>query len=286
MSDQGLRDFVLEGRWRFERVLGQGAEGTVYLAYDVLSGAPVAIKVYDALVGYDPGLIGETVAAEVELSNRVGSPWLVKTHAFGMAPVAGGGATAYVVMEYLKGQTLRRYLDKRGRFHNDDELKQLFTGVLDAVDTLHLHGLVHLDLKPENIFLLDRDSVSRDSPPVRLFDFASAASAGAAQSRARGTPYYASPEVCVRSSDIGKPSDVYSLGIMLFELFTSRVPIARGTPEQIVAVHAFGKLEAWPPSASRYALGAVYRRATLRNPWERWADARAFRAALEHAPHI
>jgi serine/threonine protein kinase len=280
MSAIGTDALLLEGRWRFDRVLGQGAEGTVYLAYDVVSNTPCAVKVYDALVGQEPEHIAALVATEVAIGQKVGSPWLVRTIAFGLAPVAGGGSTAYVVMEFLKGRTLRAYLDKRGRAQNDDEARGILLNVLEAVDTLHRAGYVHLDLKPENIFLLDRDAIGPESPAVRIFDFASAAVAGAAQRRARGTPYYASPEVCVRSGDIGKASDVYSLGIITFELFVGRTPIQRGTAEQIVAVHAFGQLDAWPQTPFRYALGPVFRRATLREPWQRYADAGAMRKAV------
>jgi serine/threonine protein kinase len=270
---------LLEGRWRFDRVLGQGAEGTVYLAHDVQSGQPVAIKVYDTLGHDDPSRIAAQVAAEVALGRQIDSPGLVRTIAFGVAPLAGGGQTAYVVMEYLRGRTLRRFLDRVGRNRDERELSALFLDLLLVVEAMHGAGFVHLDLKPENIFVLDPDATLPAGPQIRLFDFASAAEAGVAV-RARGTPFYASPEVCLRTGEIGKQSDVYSLGVMLFEALVGRPPIAPGTAEQIVAVHAFGQLEPWPATLDRSRYAPVYRRATLREPWQRWPDAGAMRRAI------
>lgn len=278
---RGRSDEVwLEDRWRLDRVIGQGAEGTVYLAHDATTGGPCAVKVFDALEYASPDDVARTAAAEVRVAQQVNSPWLVQTRGWGLAPIAGGGQTAWVVMELLKGQTLRAWLEKRGRATNEAQCRLIALNVLEAVDSMHRAGLVHLDLKPENIFLLDPDAVTTTSPPVRIFDFASAAIAGPAQARARGTPWYASPEVCLRTGEVGMPSDVYSLGILLFELFVGRVPLQRGTPEQIVAVHAYGQLDPWPQTATQLPLAPIYRRATLREPWQRFPDAGSLRQAL------
>ncbi len=275
-----LGDIVLADRWRFRKRLGHGADGSVYLAVDEGTEQQVAIKVYDSLVGRDTGWLLDRIRTEVELTRIARSPSLVEVYHYGVADTAGGADTAYVVMEYLKGSTLREMMEQLGARETMRDPLRMLRRMLDAVDSLHQHGVLHLDLKPGNFFIIDPDAVPQGTRSLRLLDLASARTVDSTtEGFARGTPLYASPEMCLRTRDVGRPSDVYSLGVVLFELVVGHPPVRTGSAEQIVAQHVYGQLEKWPAGADP-RLGPIYRRAVAREPWHRFADAGAMLDAL------
>jgi serine/threonine-protein kinase len=271
MSEQRtLRDFVLAGRWRFERVIGAGSDGTVYLALDVHTTERVAIKVYDSLVDVDPAIVTHRIESEANLVQQADSPWLVKFIQLGVTRARGGKRAAYAVLEYLVGIPLQNWM--AAATPASLASFQIFGRILYCVDALHSAGWVHLDIKPENLFVMARLH-THATGSVKLFDFVNARMVSQAFTvGARGTPLYASPELCSRSGDVGMPADVYSLGILLYELMAGRSPIPTDSIEQIVSTHVYGHLDPMPRHLPEWAR-AFYRKSTARHPADRFPDA-------------
>lgn len=276
-----LHRFVLEGRWRFQRQLGYGADGTVYFAIDEQTKLPVAIKVYDSLLGRTSAKVLEKIAEEAELAAGIESPYLVDVHHWGIAKSEEGLDAGYIVMEYLEGEPLRDVLERRVTPMPPADVVDVLRGVLSAVASLHDQGYVHRDLKPENVFLLHPHAVI-DGVAVKLFDLGAVRAVSRAHiGAARGTPIYVAPEVAQRAARIGRQSDVYSTGIMLYEMLVGRPPVSHdATPAQIVAQHVYGELDPLPHHLDNLPVGEVYRRATARDPSRRYRDASEFAREL------
>jgi serine/threonine-protein kinase len=281
-----LDEFILADRWQFREIIGAGSDGTVYLARDHSTGQDVAIKVYDSLLGHGSEEIVRKVEAEAHIAHIVGSPSVVAVLAHGVASAAGGRQTAYLVMELLHGETVRAAMERYPRGMPEGLALEMMGQLLRAVDTLHRRRLVHFDLKPENLFLVDAARVARGEVPVKILDLTNARPAEPSQSGvvARGTPLYASPELCQRASGIGTASDVYSLGIVLYEMLTGRTPLQSGTAAQIVAQHVYGRLDDLPSRLKGTGIEQLYRRATWREPSQRFRDAGQMLQALDALP--
>lgn len=284
MSEQEipLSSYVLAGRWRFQAQVGFGSDGTVYLARDEHTGERVAIKVYDSLVGREAQRIRAKIEEEANVSAGVDSPFLVRVIQWGLAPGQGGVDAGYMVMEYLEGETLREVLERRVAPMTPVEAMDMARLVLFAVNSLHRQGYVHCDLKPENVFVLAPHSDESRRIPVKIFDFGAARPIGSTQeSVGRGTPIYCSPEVAQRAPGLGYQTDVYSLGVMLYELLTGRPPLdPAATPAQLVAQHVFGELDPLPEPLAASPIDAIYRRATEKDPEKRYRDAGAMLTAI------
>ena len=281
-----LSEFVLNERWRFIAVVGAGADGTVYLAVDEKTGERVAIKVYDSLVGRDAASIGERIANEIGLRAQFESPYLVRNIAHGVDRGAGGRDAGYIVMEHLEGRPLRNHIDANGgRLRYTDALA-ITRQTAMALAALHAGSVAHLDLKPENIFLLNADCAARCGVTIKLLDLGAARRTDivTASIQVRGTPTYAAPEICERLPVIGPQADVYGLGIMMYELLVGAPPLQPGTPAQLVAQHVFAQLLPLPAGQEWGGLAHVYARATARQPSERFADAAEMVAALDTLP--
>ena len=273
MPDQRtLNDFVLAGRWRFQKVIGAGADGTVYLAVDVNDHTPVAIKVFDSMVDDDVEVVKHRIESEASLVQLVNSPWVVRFIQHGVARARGGKQAAYTVMEHLQGHTLRSELNYRRL--PLVSAAELFDRCMRGVDALHRVGWVHMDIKPENIFVCDENLVGREGS-VKLFDFGNARPVQTAFTvGARGTPLYAAPELCSRTGEVGQHTDVYSLGIVMYEVLAGRAPMVMDSVEQIVATHVYGTLDPLPQACPTW-MSDIYRRATARSGADRFPNAGA-----------
>lgn len=268
-----IKDYVLAGTWRFESIVGRGADGTVYRAHEMATGRPVAIKVYDSLVDHELREIERRIAHESALIRHVASPHMVEFIASGVARARGGRHTAYLVMEFLAGQSLREWLHAFGVRASGTVPYPIFLEVLRAVHTMHVHRVAHLDLKPENLVVLAPESSSKAK--IKILDLGASRIEGPVDpARAsRGTPVYASPEQCLRSGDVGPASDVYSLGILLYEIVTGTIPLDGDSPEAFVSQHAFGRIHSFPRVDGLDAVARIYRRATALEPWRRYKTA-------------
>ncbi len=225
---------MLDGRYRIDAVLGTGGMGRVYRGEHTGIGRAVAIKVLHA----DLGRNREAAARfqrEALASGRLDHPNIVGVSDFG---VLGDGA-CYLVMEALEGESLGNRLDREKRLPWRDAL-EIMRGVLNGLRHAHERGVVHRDIKPDNVFIArkDREHV------VKILDFGIAKLyAGSADDPAStragltvGTPAYLSPEQAV-GGEITPASDIYSASILLFEMLVGRAPFEDKDPLAMLGAH-------------------------------------------------
>ncbi len=217
---------VFAARYEVTALLGKGGMGTVYRAIDRELEDEVALKVLlpDA---FDEGSgAAQTLKQEIRLARKITHRNVVRTHDLGEAE-----GVRFLTMEYVPGTTLRDILDRRGVVALGPGLqiaKQLCRGLA----AVHEAGIVHRDIKPPNIMVLPNGV-------VKLMDFGIARAAGgedAGDGSTVGTPYYMSPEQA-RGEAVDERSDIYSVGVVLYEMFTGTRPIGGATPGEVMRRH-------------------------------------------------
>jgi len=196
---------VLDGRYRIVGRLGKGGMGEVYRADDLKLGQPVALKFLSEAVDRDPARLTQ-LHAEVRMARQVSHPNVCRVYDVGEFE----GHT-FLSMEYVDGEDLASLLRRIGRFPQDRAI-ELARQICAGLAAAHDRGVVHRDLKPANIML---DGIGR----IRITDFGLAGIAG--ETIRAGTPAYMSPEQ-LAGGDVTPRSDIYSLGLVLYELFTGR----------------------------------------------------------------
>ena len=217
---------IFGGRYRIERVLGRGGMGTVYLAADSELDEKVAIKtIRSDLVTADESAM-ERFRNEIRLARKVSHRNIVRTHDFGKVD-----DVYFVTMEYVQGMTLRALLDSRKRLDTDSTLA-IARQLADALESAHEQGIIHRDLKPENLLL---DS----SGTLKVMDFgvarlAERTSATTQAGMVVGTPAYMAPEQLL-SEEVDARSDLYSVGVILYECLTGRAPFEAKSPISLIA---------------------------------------------------
>jgi diguanylate cyclase (GGDEF)-like protein len=233
-----LLGMTVDGKYRIERVLGVGGMATVYAAVRLQIGDMAAIKVL-SLESKSVPLAVARFQREVRAAARIKHPNVVSIYDFGTLP----DGRAYMVMEYITGESLREELKRVGRLVPERAVA-IMTSVCAAIHAAHQEGILHRDLKPENIMLARmRDG----SEVVKVVDFGVAELHEQAATSAMtklteyglmvGTPHYMSPEQC-RSEPLDVRSDVYSLGIILYELLTGSVPFNARTVSAVIIQQA------------------------------------------------
>ena len=262
---------LLDGRYRVESRLARGGMATVYLATDTRLDRVVALKIAHPELAGDPEFVRRFIG-EARSAAKLSSPNVVAVYDQG-----SDGGLHYLAMEYVPGPTLRELLSERGRLSPREAL-DIIEGVLAGLADAHRSGIVHRDVKPENV-LLGAGNV------VKVADFGLArAIAAARQSRAGmiiGTAAYLAPEQ-VSGSSSDERTDVYAAGIMLFELLTGSQPHVGGSPLDVAYKHLSDSV---PPPSSLVAglpsaLDALVGFATSRDPRQRPVDAGHFLAAV------
>ena len=272
---------LLCGRYRLQQSVGRGGMADVYLAFDNKRQAQVAVKILREDLAEDPDFV-RRFRREAEALARLDHPNIVRFYGFEQ-----DGPVAFIVMDYIEGATLRRQLLDQ---HGPLEIKTLTSILRDLCGALHyahLNGVVHRDLKPGNVML------KRDGKAL-LTDFGIARAGAAVTMTApiMGTPPYMSPEQC-EGAEPDARSDIYSLGVLLFEMATGRRPFTgdepglteTGTPARIQEAH----LRMPPPEPRSLnpklpaAASAVILRALAKRPADRWPDAVSLREAWEAA---
>lgn len=280
-------DTVLDRRYQLDRRLGQGGMGIVFQARHIFLKTPYAIKVIlPDLVGNDPMLVTR-FRQEAMVAARISHRNIVNVTDFGVA----SGGMPYLVMEFIKGRSLQELLTEQGRLSPDRAL-EIMGAVCAGVGAAHQQGIVHRDLKPLNIMLQDDLPFSEG---VKVLDFGLAkiksgeflGSFIAAQTTGlMGSPFYMAPEIwCDEEPD--KRSDVYSLGIILFQILTDDVPFKGSTVPAIMNKH----LTQPPPSLAKRginvspAIDEVLRHALAKKPDERLSTVEDFMNELRKAVH-
>ena len=239
----GLLPGVKAGPWQVERELGRGGMGAVYAVVHEEIGKRAALKVvHQRLLG--PGFNCDRMLLEAKVVNQVGHPNIVDIFETGRLP----DNRPYIVMERLEGQPLSFRADE-GKILPDQVIAILLQ-VCDALIASHAAGVIHRDLKLDNVFLVDNPD-DPATPRIKLLDWGIAKVMDPEPHRTVrhtiegqlvGTPQYLSPEQA-RGGDVSPQSDVYSLGVMAYELFLEQLPFEAETSAEIMAMH----LRATPP---------------------------------------
>jgi len=265
---------VVDGRYRIIGLLGRGGMGEVYRADDLRLGQAVAIKLLPDALSADPQRLVQ-FHNEVRTARQVSHPNVCRVYDIGDLLVDGSTPPRhqlYLTMEYVDGEDLSSLLRRIGRLPEDKALeiaRQICAGLAAA----HAKGVIHRDLKPANIML---DSAGQ----ARLMDFG-LATVGAVTEIRVGTPAYMAPEQLAGTA-VTVQSDVFALGLVLYELFTGRRGFQAKTLGELVELHQTGAI--LPPSALVSGLDPAIERVILRclrsNPADRPSSALAVSAAL------
>ncbi|MDW4904737.1 protein kinase [Streptomyces sp. ADMS] len=266
------------GRYQLRDLLGEGGMASVHLAYDSVLDRQVAIKTLHTELGREPAF-RERFRREAQAVAKLTHTNIVSVFDTGEDDVAGT-MTPYIVMEYVEGQPLGSVLDadvrQSGAMPADKALK-VTADVLAALEISHEMGLVHRDIKPGNVMMTKRGVVK-----VMDFGIARAMQSGVTSMTQTGmvvgTPQYLSPEQAL-GRGVDARSDLYSVGIMLFQLVTGRLPFNADSPLAIAYAHVQEEPVA-PSSVNRAlppAVDALVARALKKNPNERFPSAVAMR---------
>lgn len=274
---------TLDEKYRLEERLGIGGMGTVYRAVHLLIDRPVAIKVLNQRFVEDEAA-RTRFRREARAAGRLQHANAVTVTDFGQS----SDGYVYIVMELLEGRTLREILAKEAPLDPARSVS-LMMQISDAVAAAHEAGIIHRDLKPANVFIVQRADVPS---VVKVLDFGIAKLAAETLDDDEpmtltligamiGTPRYMSPEQC-DGAELTPAADVYSLGIILYEMLTGTVPFSGSTPLAIAMKHA-SELPRAPRTfvaTIPEALEQVVLHALEKRPEDRPADAAQFRAEL------
>lgn len=261
----------LEDRYVIDRPIARGGMATVYRCIDTRLGREVAAKVMHEQYVHDP-VFRDRFRREARAMAQLSHPNLVNVYDF-----SAQGETIYLIMELITGGTLRELLNERGPMP-PHAAAAVMRGMLTGLSVAHSKGMIHRDIKPDNV-LIDSDH------RVKLADFGlvrAAAEASHSSEQIVGTVSYLSPEQ-VDGSPMTPASDVYSAGILLFELLTGRTPFSGETP----LAHAYARIHADVPAPSQFIDGVpklfdeLVATATARQPADRFRDAQEFLTALD-----
>jgi serine/threonine protein kinase len=275
---------VLAEKYLIEQLIKRGGMGAVYRGKHVLMDKTVAIKVLRPALAVDDEVV-KRFSREAKAASRISHPHAVSVTDFGEAE----NGVVFLVMEYLDGRTLKDVIKSDGPMPLDRAV-EIVRQVSGALDAAHGQGVVHRDLKSDNIMLMKHDG----DDWAKVLDFGIAKikqPEGAmdvdltAPNLVVGTPQYMSPEQCSQTQPLDARSDIYSLGVILFEMLAGRVPFTGESPTVIM----MKQVQEPPPSllAARPELpasvGAVVARALEKNPADRFQKAGDLSDALAHA---
>lgn len=278
------------GRYQLLDLLGTGGMASVHLAHDSVLDRQVAVKTLHTELGREDSF-RERFRREAQAVARLSHPNVVSVFDTGEDRFAGaggeaGGPVPYIVMEYVEGRPLRSVLDEDvarfGAMPTEKALR-ITADVLAALDASHEMGLVHRDIKPGNVMMTRREQVK-----VMDFGIARAVQSGVTSMTQTGmvvgTPQYLSPEQAL-GRGVDARSDLYSVGVMLFELLTGRLPFDADSPLAIAYAH----VQEPPPAPSSInvtvppVVDALVARALAKNPNERFSGAEEMREAVRQA---
>jgi serine/threonine-protein kinase len=265
--------YVIDGRYRIEKIIGRGGMGVVYRAKHTVIDKLAAIKIL--LPTEDPDVV-ERFVNEAKAASSIGNDHIVDTVDFGELP---DGST-FFVMEYLEGQTLAKLIKQEKSIPLSRAI-DFAHQIAEGVGAAHRAGIVHRDLKPENIFLASRDGEEF----VKLLDFGIAKMQHAQNRITRagtifGTPHYMSPEQAA-GAEVDPRTDIYSLGIILYEMLSGGVPFDAENPMGLLTQHMYTepvpltRVEE-PPQEVPLGMDAIVLKCLAKKPHGRYASMAEF----------
>lgn len=275
---------TLAGKYRIEELIKSGGMGSVYRGKHVLMDKTVAIKVLRPSLAGDDAVVAR-FSREAKAASKISHPHAVNVTDFGEAE----NGVVFLVMEYLDGRTLKEIISKEAPLALDRVI-EIVRQVAGALDVAHSQGVVHRDLKSENIMLVHHNG----DEWAKVLDFGIAKirqPEGAHDTEITqanlvvGTPQYMSPEQCSQSGGLDARSDIYSLGIILYEMLAGRVPF---TGESATAI-MMKQVQDAPPSILSVrsdlpaAVDGVIKRALAKQPIDRFQSAGELAGSLSEA---
>ena len=262
----------LANRYTIDERLSSGGMATVYRATDEILGRAVAVKIMHPALAADPSFV-ERFRREGQNAARLSHPNVVTVYDYGEAPIGNLTPDLFMVMELVEGTTLRSLLERFGRL-DPPMARHVARGVAAALDHAHSKGIVHRDVKPENVLLTPDGQ-------VKVVDFGIAKALGPqavnlTTDRPIGTVAYVAPEQ-ITMADVGTRADVYALGAMTFEMVTGRPPFQGDTPHAVAAARL-----AQPTLVAGVSeqIDAAIAKATSANPDDRFDTPGDFARAL------
>ena len=264
--------------YRIEGVAARSGMASIFRAVDERTGQPVAIKIPHPEMEADP-VFYDRFRREQEIGQKLDHPGVMKVFP------NDDHSRFYMAMEWVDGRLLRQAMNEQGKFP-PERATRIALAIASALEYIHAHGVIHRDLKPENIMI---DAEDR----IKLIDFGIAANVGSKRltfskfSQTMGTPDYISPEQ-VKGKRGDARSDIYALGVMLYEMLTGKVPFTGANAFVIMNDRLLNNPvppREIDPSISPQLQEIIYR-ALERDPAKRYRSAREFAHDLEHQEQV
>src|SRR2546425_8644673 len=236
---------ALAGRYRIEREPGAGGMATVYLAFDVKHHRQVAVKVLRPELAAALG--GDRFTREIETAAKFQHP-----HVLPLLDSGEASGFLYYVMPYVEGESLRDRLARHGELPIHDAVKILIE-ITDALAYAHAHGVMHRDIKPDNVLLSGRHALVMDFGVAKALSEATGRQQLTTAGIALGTPRYMAPEQVAADPHLDHRVDIYAIGVMAYEMLTGGPPFPRASPEAGVAAQVTQQptpIETLPPGIS------------------------------------
>jgi serine/threonine-protein kinase len=266
---------ALRDRYRLERALGQGGMGAVYLAEDLKHRRRVAIKVLRPELA--AGLGTDRFLREIEVAARLQHPTILPLHDSGETD-----GWVYYIMPYVEGESLRDRLARQGELPVEETVR-ILSELLDALAYAHGKGVVHRDIKPDNIMLARRHALLLDFGVAKALSESAEPAFVTTTGVALGTPSYMAPEQAVADKEVDHRADLYALGVVAYELLAGRRPFTGNTAQAIVAAQMTERpteLRTHRPGVPE-GLAQVVMRALERRPADRWQSAEEMLTRLQ-----
>src|SRR6184192_1003547 len=256
--------------YRIERELGGGGMSRVFLAHETALKRQVVVKVLPPEMA--AGVNIERFRREVELAASLQHPHIVP-----LLSAAASGDLLYYTMPLVEGESLRTKLGREGELPVSETIRVL-ADVADALAYAHAHGVVHRDIKPDNVLISGKHAVVTDFGVSKAV---SASSGGSLTSLgvALGTPAYMAPEQAAADPHLDHRVDIYAVGVLAYELLTGRPPFVGLTPQEVLAAHVTQAPE--PVERHRPALSQVVMRCIAKRAADRWQTAEELLTQLE-----